>query len=48
MSLDDTAEDGKIELLVEYTIRANNTRHNLVFPFYLDEGNLVLSDKSKA
>lgn len=29
--------DGKILISVDYTVRATNTRSNLVFPFYLTE-----------
>lgn len=29
---------GRIEITVEYTIIATNTRTNLVFPYYLEEG----------
>ncbi len=29
--------EGRIELRLDYTVRATNTRTNLVFPFYLDE-----------
>jgi phage baseplate assembly protein W len=29
--------EGVIEMRLDYTIRATNTRGNLVFPFYLDE-----------
>lgn len=29
---------GKLELSINYTIIASNTRSNLVFPFYLNEG----------
>ena len=28
---------GRLEIRLDYTIRATNTRSNLVFPFYLDE-----------
>lgn len=28
---------GVIEMRLDYTVRATNTRNNLVFPFYLDE-----------
>ncbi|HNW99395.1 MAG TPA: GPW/gp25 family protein [Bacteroidales bacterium] len=35
------AEEGNILIEVKYTIRATNTRHNLVYPFYLEEGTLV-------
>ena len=30
-------EDGRINILVDYTVRSTNTRYNLVFPFYLTE-----------
>ncbi len=39
-----TAEEGVIIVDVAYTIRSTNSRHNLVFPFYLDEGNLVINN----
>ena len=29
--------EGLIEMRLDYTVRATNTRNNLVFPFYLDE-----------
>ncbi len=29
--------EGIIEMRLDYTVRATNTRSNLVFPFYLDE-----------
>jgi phage baseplate assembly protein W len=29
--------EGKVEILVDYTVRSTNTRYNLVFPFYLTE-----------
>ena len=31
---------GRIEIRLDYTVRATNTRSNLVFPFYLDEASL--------
>lgn len=31
-------EDGTMEITVEYTIRANNSRSNFVYPFYIKEG----------
>lgn len=34
-------EEGTILITVEYTIRTTNSRHNLVFPFYLNEGTLA-------
>ena len=30
-------EEGKVNILVDYTVRSTNTRYNLVFPFYLTE-----------
>ena len=33
--------DGKILLLVEYTVRATNSRYNFVYPFYRVEGTEV-------
>lgn len=33
-----SAEEGLVIVSVDYMIRATNTRHNLVFPFYLNEG----------
>ena len=35
------SREGLIEIRLDYTIRATNTRSNLVYPFYLDEANLV-------
>jgi len=34
-------QDGKILLEVYYLVKATNTRHNVVFPFYLEEGTLI-------
>ena len=31
-------ENGRIDILLEYTIRATNTRTNLVYPYYFTEG----------
>jgi uncharacterized protein len=31
-------EAGIINLIVEYRIKNTNTRHNIVYPFYLNEG----------
>jgi phage baseplate assembly protein W len=36
VSLD--AEDGKLEITVDYKIRATNSRSNFVYPFYIQEG----------
>lgn len=33
--------EGLIEIRLDYTIRVTNTRSNLVYPFYLDEANIV-------
>ena len=30
-------ESGRVEILINYTVRSTNTRNNLVFPFYLTE-----------
>jgi len=30
-------ESGKVEILIDYTVRSTNTRNNLVFPFYIKE-----------
>lgn len=42
-----TEEEGMVLVTVDYTIRSTNSRNNLVFPFYLDEGNLVLNNGAK-
>lgn len=34
----DPADPGKVAIDVAYRVRATNTRRNLVYPFYLDEG----------
>lgn len=34
----DRREDGKLLIEVAYRVRATNTLHNLVYPFYLQEG----------
>ena len=34
----DRNEDGKLLIEVTYRVRATNTLHNLVYPFYLQEG----------
>ena len=34
----DQAEIGKLLIAVTYRVRATNTLHNLVYPFYLQEG----------
>lgn len=32
------ANEGKLLINIEYKVRVSNTRHNLVYPFYLKEG----------
>jgi len=44
VTVEATEEEGMVMVNVEYTIRTTNSRHNLVFPFYLDEGNLVVNN----
>jgi len=34
----DSLQEGKILLDIQYTVKATNSRHNLVYPFYLTEG----------
>jgi uncharacterized protein len=34
----DRGERNKLSIDLTYTVRATNSRHNLVFPFYLEEG----------
>lgn len=41
VTIDPTEEEGMIQVNVEYTIRSTNSKSNLVFPFYLNEGTLV-------
>jgi phage baseplate assembly protein W len=36
-----SANEGLIEIRLDYTIRTTNTRTNLVFPYYLDEATNV-------
>jgi phage baseplate assembly protein W len=38
VTLTPSETEGLAIISVEYTIRATNTRHNLVYPFYLNEG----------
>jgi len=33
--------DGYVFISLDYTIRTTNSRNNVVYPFYLNEGNLV-------
>jgi phage baseplate assembly protein W len=34
----DQIEQGILNILVEYTVRTTNTRSNIVYPFYIQEG----------
>ena len=34
----DTSEYGKLLITIHYKVRATNAHHNLVYPFYLQEG----------
>lgn len=37
--------EGKVNVIVDYTVITTNTRHNIVYPFYLGEGtNLKSTD----
>jgi len=33
--------EGKVQVLLEYTIRASNSRFNLVYPYFINDGNEV-------
>ncbi len=35
------SDEGRIDITVDYTVAATNTRDNFVYPFYLEEGNQV-------
>ena len=41
VTLTATEEEGMILVSIDYVIRSTNTRHNIVYPFYLQEGTLV-------
>ncbi len=34
----DRTVEGRLLLIIDYTIRSTNTRNNLVYPFYINEG----------
>ena len=38
VSVDLGNERNRLDITIEYRVRATNTLHNLVYPFYLDEG----------
>ncbi len=37
----DDALEGRFQVGVEFRVRETNSRHNVVFPYYLREGSLV-------
>jgi phage baseplate assembly protein W len=41
LTLSSTPEEGEIIIDLSYTVRTTNTRHNLVYPFYIEEGTMV-------
>jgi len=41
VKLTSTGKDGLILVEVSYMIRSVNTRHNIVYPFYIGEGSLI-------
>ena len=41
LTISDLSLEGKIILDISYIIKATNTRHNIVFPYYLEEGTLL-------
>lgn len=41
LRLDVAEHEGRLDILLEYTIRSTNTRFNRVFPYYLNEGTNV-------
>ena len=47
VTVEATAAEGTVLVNIEYTTRSTNSRHNLVFPYYLEEGNMVLNNGAK-
>jgi len=47
VTVEATEEVGLVLVKVDYSVRSTNSRHNLVFPYYLDEGNMVLNNGAK-
>jgi phage baseplate assembly protein W len=42
LELDTTAQyEGKIAVVLDYEVRTTNSRYNLVYPFYISDGNEV-------
>jgi Bacteriophage baseplate protein W len=39
-ALSDSAEEGKLLVNIDYSVRSTNSRFNLVYPFYLKEGSV--------
>ena len=39
VTLEPVDEEGMVNVTIVYRIRSTNTRHNLVFPYYIKEGN---------
>lgn len=43
VALDDfIAEKGKVDIHVHYEIKSTNSRYNLVYPFYIEEGRVTI------
>ncbi len=38
----DDPTEGRIDLLIEYTISARNSKHNFVYPYYIEQGGELL------
>src|SRR6185295_20380059 len=38
VTVEPSPDEGKVAINLVYRVRATNTRHNLVYPFYLEEG----------
>ena len=38
VSVQSNGLDGRVDISVTYTVQATNTRHNIVYPYYLEEG----------
>lgn len=38
--------DGRIDIIIDYRIRATNSRQNMVYPFYRNEGNDISYTKT--
>ncbi|NER52230.1 MAG: GPW/gp25 family protein [Symploca sp. SIO1B1] len=40
VEVDDTEEEGLLQIQVTYRVRTTNSRFNLVYPFYINEANI--------